>query len=159
VKIEVAWKGWIELIAAVSVVISLIVLITEVRTNTRAIDRQSRMDQLNILTQPFLDDVDLGDVLRKIKAVDGREATVTAFMDAYELTDVEAASWLRHLYSIWGAMEADFLYSGSEFVEPSVRQLLPYRDAEIYWETGGGLHSPEFEAFVEEIGRELSAGE
>ncbi len=152
------WQRWIEPVASVSVVITLIVLIAEVRTNTRAIDRQNRMDQLGVLTQPFLDDVDLGQVLTKIKAVDGREGTVTALIDAYGLTEVEAASWHRHLYRIWGAIEADFLYSGSAFVEASVRALLPYRDAEIYWETNRGFHSAEFEAFVDEIMSELDAG-
>ena len=148
---------FVNLIAAVAVVISLIVLIAEVRTNTRAIDRQNRMDQLSTLTQPFLDDVDIGEALAKIKAIDGREPAVATFMEAYDLTEVEASTWLRHLYSVWGALEADYIYSGSEFVEPTVRLLIPYRDAEIYWDSGGGLHSPEFRAYVERIRRELSA--
>ena len=155
---EKGWQRWIEPVVAVSVVISLIVLIAEVRTNTRALDRQSRMDQLTILTQPFLDDVALGDVLAKIKAVDGREATVVALMDTYALTDLEATSWHRHLFSIWGAIEADFLYSGSEFVESNVRALLPYTDAKLYWATNRGFHSSEFAAFVDEIMSELDSG-
>ncbi len=152
---DAGWKSWLELIVVGSVVITLIVLIAEVRMNTRAIERQSRMDQLNVLTQPFLDDVDLGEVLAKIKAVDGRESTVVALMDAYNLTEVEASSWSRHLYSVWAGIEADFLYSGSEFVEPNVRALLPFPDAKIYWETNREFHSSAFKAFVDEIIREL----
>lgn len=81
-----------------------------------------------MITQPYLDDIDLGDVLAKVKAVDGRESHVSAMMDAYDLTEIEAVSWTRHLYSVWGAIEADFLYSGSEFVKPSVRALLQFPD-------------------------------
>jgi len=148
-----------NLIASVAVIASLIVLIMEVRTNTDAVDRQSRMDQLNMLNEPYLDDVDLGEVLSKVKAVDGREPSVTAFMEAYNLTEIEASVWLRHLYSVWGALEADFVYRGPEFVESKVRALIPFKDGQIYWDSGGGLHSPEFTAYVEGIRKELGAAE
>ena len=88
------------MVTGLTVVISLVVLIVEVRANTAAIERQGRIDQLSMVTQPFLDDVEMGLVLAKIKAVDGREKAISALMEAYDLTDVEAASWGRLLYSI-----------------------------------------------------------
>ena len=67
------WRWWLEMVTGLTVVISLVVLIVEVRANTAAIERQGRIDQLSMVTQPFLDDVEMGLVLAKIKAVDGRK--------------------------------------------------------------------------------------
>lgn len=145
------WKDRMEVVVGLSVLVSLIVLIVEVRTNTRAIERQSDLDYIDAVTQPYIDDVQMGEVLAKIKAVDGREPTVAALMAAYELSDVEAAAWGRFLYRTWFGVEADFRYGGREMVEESVRLLLPYPDAEIYWETIGPFHSPEFRALVDEL--------
>jgi hypothetical protein len=145
-----------ELVVGLSVVVSLVVLIAEVRTNTRAIERQSRMEYASSMTQPYMDGVSMGDVLAKVKAVDGREPTVAALMDAYGLTDVEAAAWNRFLFRAWQGMDADFRYGGRELVEETLRRMLPYPDAEIYWETARGWHSPEFQALVDEIRAESS---
>ena len=110
-----------------------------------------------MVAQPFLDDVEMGVVLAKIKAVDGREITVSALMNAYDLTDVEAASWTRHLYSAWGAIEADYLYFGSDLVEHNVRALIDYPDAKIYWQHNRPFHSEEFVEFIDEILKELDS--
>ena len=149
------WRWWLEMATGLTVVISLVVLIVEVRANTAAIERQGRIDQLSMVTQPFLDDVEMGLVLAKIKAVDGREKAISALMEAYDLTDVEAASWGRLLYSIWGAIEADYLYSGPDAVEQIVRALIDYPDTRIYFQHGRPLHSEEFIEFIDEIFNEL----
>jgi hypothetical protein len=151
------WRWWLELIVGLSVVISLFVLIAEVRTNTAAVERQSRLDQISILSQPFLDDVELGVVLAKIKAVDGREAMVSALMNAYDLTDVEAASWARHLYSLWGTIEVDYLYSRTDLVEHNIRALIDFPDARMYWENNRQFHSEKFVEFIDEILKELDS--
>jgi len=145
------WKDVMETVVGLSVVVSLVVLIVEVRTNTRAIERQSDLDYIEGVTRPYIDDVQMGEVLAKIKAVDGREPTVAALMDAYDLSDVEAAAWGRNLYRTWFGVEADFRYGGREMVEERIRLLVPYPDAEIYWETIGPFHSPEFRALVDEV--------
>ena len=123
------WQKWMELIVGVSVIISLIVLIIEVRTNTHALERQSRMDYLNGITQPYIDDVSMGRVLAKVKAVDGRDENVLAFMAAYDLDEVEAAAWTRHLYNIWGGIEADYLYADSDQVESTIKALAIFPDS------------------------------
>ena len=152
------WTRWIEPLTSVSVIISLIVLIAEVRTNTRAIERQNRLDYVTSLTEPFLDDVPIGAVLAKIKAVDGREAPIEAFIEAYGLTDVEAAAWGRYLYRLWYGIEADFYYSGREAVESTARTLLLYPDAKLYWKTNRGYHSAEFGAFIDGLTSEIEPG-
>lgn len=145
------WKDRMEVLVALSVVVSLIVLIVEVRTNTRAIERQSDLDYIEAFTQPFIDDVQMGDVLAKLKARDGDEPTVAALIDAYDLSDVEAAAWMRYLYRTWYGMEADYRYGGRVMVEDRIRVLSPYPDFEIYWKTSGAIHSQEFRELVDEI--------
>jgi hypothetical protein len=151
------WQKWVELITGVAVIISLIVLIVEVRTNTHALERQSRMDYLNGMSQPFLDDVSMGRVLAKIKAVDGREENVSAFMAAYDLDEVEANAWIRHLYNLWGGIEVDYLYADSGQVESTIRALAVYPDTRLYWKTARVWHSPKFVALVDRIMREADA--
>ena len=147
------------MVTGLAVVISLVVLIVEVRTNTAAIERQGRIDQLNMINLPYLDDVEIGLILAKIKAVDGREGHVTAFMEAYDLTEVEAAIWTRALYSVWGAIEADYLYSGSGAVERTVRAMIDYPDARSYWQHSRPFHSEEFAEYIDEILTELESEE
>ena len=151
------WQKWIELITGAAVIISLIVLIVEVRTNTHALERQSRMDYLSGITQPYLDDVSMGRVLAKVKAVDGREENVSAFMAAYDLDEVEAAAWTRYQYSIWGGIEADYLYADSDQVESTIRALAAYPDTRLYWKNTRDWHTPKFVALVDRFMREADA--
>jgi hypothetical protein len=145
------WRWWLEIATGLAVVISLLVLIVEVRTNTAAIERQGRIDQLSMIVQPYLDDVDMGLVLAKIKAVDGREDNVNAFMQVYDLTEVEAATWTRSLWGYWGAIEADYLYSGSDAVEGTVRAMLAFPDVRLFWHHSRSFYTEEFAAYVDEI--------
>ena len=141
----------LTLFANVAVVLGIVFLALEVRQNTRAIERQSRIDYADGITEPFLDDAPMGEVLAKVKAVDGREPLVQELIDTYGLTEVEAATWNRHLYRVWYGIEADFHYGGADLVEPTVRALLDFQDAEIYWDHIGDFHTPGFRAFVEQI--------
>lgn len=153
------WRWWLEMITGLAVVISLIVLVVEVRTNTAAIERQGRIDQLNMINQPYLDDVEMGRVLAKVKSVDGREDHVSAFMEAYDLTEVEAATWTRGLYSLWGAIEADYLYSGPDVVERTVRAMIDFPDAKLYWQHMQTFHSEEFAEYIDGILKEVESEE
>jgi len=151
------WQKWVELITGASIIISLIVLIVEVRTNTNALELQSRMDYLNGITQPFIDDVSMGRVLAKVKAVDGREEHVSVFMAAYDLDEVEAAAWTRHQYRIWGGIEVDYLYADSDQVESTISALAAFPDARLYWKIMRDWHSPKFVALVDKLMREADA--
>jgi hypothetical protein len=149
------WQKWMELITSAAIIVSLIVLIVEVRTNTHALERQSRMDYLSGINQPYIDDVSMGRVLAKVKAVDGREENVSAFMAAYDLDEVEAAAWTRHLYNIWGGIEADYLYADSDQVESTILAVFP--DTRLYWKINRDWHSPKFVALVDRLMREADA--
>ena len=151
-------ERWLAIVANLAVVGGIVFLAAEINQNTRAIERQGRIDYVDGITEPFLDDVPIGEVLAKVKAVDGRESFVQVLMDQYNLTEVEAATWNRHLYRVWYSLDADFNYAGRGLVEPTIRALLPFRDSEIYWDHVRSLHSAPFTALVDEIRNDIEAG-
>jgi len=47
------FSDWAELLATAGVVIGLVILIQEVRVNTKAIERQAGVDRATFLSDPF----------------------------------------------------------------------------------------------------------
>ena len=67
------WAHLAEIGASVGVIVTLLLLLQEVRGNTAAIERQASLDRTTAWTAPFFPSSDLPDILAKIKAVDGVE--------------------------------------------------------------------------------------
>lgn len=148
------WAAWMEIVASVAVVITLVFLIYEVRQNTVAIERQTVLDRQARLVEPYLTSPDFRAVYAKIKEKDGRELRVTALIDRYGLTDEEAVLWVRHLDDNWTGMEADFLqYGPSPDLDELIAGFLNFPDAEAYWEASmkDGPFSTAFMEHVESL--------
>ena len=144
-------KDQLEWITGLAVVISLIVLIVEVRANTQAIEREILIGSSARLAEPFLSGPELFSAYERVKAVDGWEPMTEAFMEQYDMESAEAIAWLRYLIQIWQGVEADFAYSGrTQELESRVRSLLGYPDNQLYWSVAPA-YSDEFEAFVESV--------
>ncbi len=77
-----------EIIGGAGILISLVVLIFEVRANTNAIDRQASLDRNARIFEPYISNIP--DIYTKVKAVDGLEPIVNQYVDAYDLPPVEA---------------------------------------------------------------------
>jgi len=151
-KLENASR-WVEIAANVGVIVTLVLLVAEVRTNTRALQRQAFMDRSTALNGPFFEDPDLARILTGIKEVDGwgNEEWEPAFVDRYGMSLEDAVRWGRHLGMIWQGLEADYVLEGpSEGLASRVRLLLQFPDNELLWELGGGPTSNEsFRAYVQ----------
>lgn len=142
----------IEILTGISVVITLVLLLVEVRANTGALERQIRMDQAQSVAEPVLDDALLRSAYRKVKQRDGWEPEVAAFMDEYGLTDEEAITWTRFLYWAWVRREADYTYLGRDpALASSIHGLLVFPDNQLFWDTGRDGFSEDFQAWVDEI--------
>ena len=136
---------------SIAVVISLFVLIAEVRANTRALEREVLLDQSSRLAEPFLDSEELFGAYERVKAVDGWEHINSAFIDHYGMDNRQAIAWVRYLVSLWEGVEADFVYSGrNSELEDRTASLLAYPDNRLYWSVAPP-YSEEFEAFVESV--------
>ena len=57
---------WAEIISSLVVVVTLIFLIHEVQGNTRALERQSELDQATALSDPFFEAPELASVLLQV---------------------------------------------------------------------------------------------
>lgn len=78
-------------------------------------------------------------------------------INTYDLTDIEAAAWGRYEYRLWYGIEADFHYSGRDAVESTIRSLLVFPDAKLYWKTNRAFHSVEFAALIDEMSNEIES--
>ena len=65
------WAQRIELIASVSVVVTLVWLIVEVRANTGALERQILLDRAANMATPFMEGPELLEPFRRVESVDG----------------------------------------------------------------------------------------
>lgn len=145
---------WAEIFANVGVIVTLVLLMLQVRDNTRALEGQAILQRGAAFTDPFLSESAAPEVLAKIKAVDGLEPAVAAYMERYDLTYAEAALWLRHLLSLWTSLEAEYAVLGdSEELSQRIRVLLPFPDQEIWFDNGGPewLSTPGFRAYIERL--------
>jgi hypothetical protein len=148
-----AWKDIAEAVGIVAIVLSLILLVIEVRDNTAAVARQTALDRVAFITEPFFDS-DLSRILAKIKAVDSENAPqIVAFMKAYDLTHEEAITWDRHLWLIWEVLEAEYLVEGaSQELDNQIRTLLSAPDNQVYVDLVGPYRfSTQFAEHVREL--------
>ncbi len=142
-----------EIFASFAIAVSLVFLILELRNNTLIQERQMQMDRNASLTDPYLSSPDVLKVYAKVKAVDGAEPLVEAFMDRYNLTPEEAVLWSRQVQSNWFVWQTNYLFGGpSKDLESTIRGIFKYPDVRIAYEINeDSLLSPEFIAYVESI--------
>jgi hypothetical protein len=146
----------VEWLTSVAVIVTLVVLILEVRGNTRALERQLVLDAAAQLSEPFLAGPELLEAYEHVKAVDGWEPLHTALVDQYGMTNTQAVAWGRYLLMLWQGLEANYVYSGeSEQLTARIQGLMTYPDDRLYWkivrDANDRLLSPEFVAYVDRV--------
>ena len=145
------WLQHVEVLTGLSVIVTLIVLIAEVRTNTQAIERQVLLDRMSSVAGPFTSGPELLQAYERNKELDGWEPGNVAFMERYGLEPAQAIAWTRFLLINWGGIEANFLTSGpSEELSRQIVGLMAFPDNRLFWETHAAVFDPAFETYVEE---------
>ena len=89
------WAHASEVFGSIAIVISLVILILEVRSNTLVQQQQMQLDRGLNFTDKYLGSPDLADVYAKVKAIDGIEPLAGAYVERYSLTPAEAVLWSR----------------------------------------------------------------
>lgn len=148
------WADLAEVVASIAVVVTLIVLVFEVRANTAAIERDALLERSNRLSAPFLNTADLSRISAKIQAVDGVDPVIQAFVDHYGLSVAEADRWTRVLTLVWQSLLADYQYNGpSENLAATIRGLISTADNQLFWthRRSDLRHNDAFNAYVERV--------
>lgn len=146
--------NWAEVVETGVILFSLVLLILEVRDNTRALKLQAYMDRAEAHVRPYFDVEDFDRVYAKIKAVDTEfpEAAILAFQDRYEMTQREALLWVRHMDDLWLNFEGDYLYGADrETLASDLATYLSFPDQQMYYAAVYESFDPAFQAFVRDL--------
>jgi len=145
------WANWAEIIETIVILVSMVLLIQEVRGNTQALQLQAYMARGEAHVRPYFDVDGFSRVYAKVKAVDTGfpETAITAFQERYDMTQEEALLWVRHLDDIWRNFEGNFLYGADrELLARDMTHLLTFPDQRLYYRNIGAGLNPEFRAFL-----------
>src|SRR6056297_2430876 len=93
---------WLEVTTGLAVLVGLGLVVTEIRVNTAAVNRQAAVERASALTEPFFYSEVVRSADRKVRAVDGDEGVAKVFAEHYEMSQEEARAWTRHLMQLWG---------------------------------------------------------
>jgi hypothetical protein len=151
------WARWLEVVASAAIIVSLIVLIVEVRTNTAAVERQAAYERALTVSAPYFDDPDVAEAFAKILEVEGPLPLHQAYVDRYGLTVEQAIKWSRHHLLFWSSVEADMKAFGrSDDTDALVRQLVCLTDHAMFWDSEQINISAEFRDYIANVRRENS---
>lgn len=148
------WTQVAEIVAAAGVIITLVILVQEVRTNTLAIQEQSRAQFTAATAEPFLSPDVLPGLYAKVKGVDSLavDPEVVAFVDRYDMTPAEAIQWTRLISIQWAQWEARFEREGpSEELARWIRLLMTKPDIELFVQTDVLARGSPFAEYVARV--------
>jgi len=145
---------WTEIVASLGVIVTLVLLVREVRDNTRAMERDALAARANTIFAPFLEESPIPAILTKVKTVDGGEALEQAYIERYGMTYEEAGIWSRYQGLQWSGLEADYTLLGdSPLMAQRIRLLLErFPDVQLWWELASpDLAGAEFREYVQGV--------
>ena len=125
------WVDVAEITASLAVVATLVILIVQINQSNEIEQRQTALRHAQWDAQMFLLSDELPSILSKIKAVDGHD--LQPWMDHYELSYAEAASWNRWLTLMWRGLQIDYQLNGpSERLDQSIRVTASWPDQQLF---------------------------
>ena len=147
------WAHASEVFGSIAIVISLVILILEVRSNTLVQQQQMQLDRGLNFTDTFLGSPELADIYAKVKAIDGIEPLAGAYVERYELTPAEGVLWSRLVQRTLFTWQSQYLFGGpSEELQSEIRAVFKYPDIRIAYEINeDGLLGPEFIEYVDSV--------
>jgi hypothetical protein len=145
------WVDIAEITASLAVVATLGLLVVQISQSNDIEQRQSALRQAQWDAEMFLLSDELPSILSKIKAVDGHD--LQPWMEKYELSYAEAASWNRWLTLMWRGWELDYKLNGpSKTLEQAIRNTANWPDQQLYMQgaffSGTPFFGDQFTDFV-----------
>ncbi|MGI9199814.1 MAG: hypothetical protein ACR2QL_02055 [Woeseiaceae bacterium] len=142
-------KDWVEIVATLSVFAGILLLVQEIRLNTRALAMQTQVNRSAVLTEPFYQSEQLRTAIQKVRNIDGVWELETTFTEQYDLTAEESLVLSRHLMQLWDMTEATYYYGDREAAEFYARVFLASRDSRLFVKHYG--FDDEFDAYVRAV--------
>ena len=147
------WALIAEVVSGLAVVLTLIFVLLELRTNNDFLERQLNLDRIDRTSITVLESEYLPDIIEKIKEVhiDEIGTATQTFMDRYDLSFVEADRFTRYLRQQWQGFEADYL-AGARYprMEQTIAALHTFSEQALYWDIAASTFDPGFVEFVEQ---------
>ena len=146
-----------EIVGGLAVLVTLIILVIEVRENT---ETNRRANLIQLTTAPlsaYLDNPEIQAISAKISESQPAESNFQKILlDEFGLSREEAQLYGRYLGYNWRIRESEYLYGNSDPVvfEQNMRFNLRDRPAQLYWEHGTAPYHPEFRAYIESLLKE-----
>jgi hypothetical protein len=144
----------IELVSGIAVLVTLIVLVVEVRTNTQAVRLQATEYRSTAFLLPLINPETLPSLYAKVKEVDGLDdRTITAMMERYEMTVEEAIQWTRFMGLNWSVIEYEYAANGpSVSLNSRIRGFLNATDLRLHFDNSPRrLFDNDFREYVESM--------
>ena len=112
-----------------------------------------QLDQQAAFNDPYVASPEYARILAKVKAVDGLEPNSQAYIDRYDLTVEEAATWARFNINIWSVYQSQFIFGGqTHALEKEIQGMFKYPDVMIIFNLNeDSFLGAEFVEYVESI--------
>ena len=147
------WALIAEVISAVAILVTLVILVIDVRFNSRLLERQLFLDRVDRLY--FGASNEMLEIYEKMRAVeaDSDSAHIQEFMSRYDFTYLEAQRWSSYAWRTWKTYEADYFLDDTGFsgLEENIRGSLRDPGLALYLELRPNLFDYRFVEFVEEL--------
>ncbi len=147
------WSDIAQVVGNAAVLVTIIVLIAQIRTNTRTLERQMHVDRARALTEDILTSPDLVRASVKIEAATGEPYSLhTELVARYGLTWEEAWLISRQQLKMWTMYEAEFLFGGaSARLARSIRAFWGGPQSRLTWDHIKRIRDPEFVRYVDRV--------
>ena len=125
------WVDIAEITASVAVVVTLVLLVSQMRESDEQERIQNSLRLAQWDAQMFLISDQLPVIAGKIEAASNPDFMLE-FRERYDLSIEEAAIWNRWLFLIWKSLEAEFLSMGpSDELAKRIQQSITYEDQQL----------------------------
>ena len=139
-----------EVAGGIAILITLIILTVEIRSNSQLIERQLILDRVNADAQ-VVDSPYLAPIIVKIKSITkDMPPTHIEIMKRYDLSPEDAFRFFAYIQRDWTVLEADFNF-GSSGVEKRAKDLLRSEDIRLVWMMEFSDQKTEFAEFVNDL--------
>ena len=125
------WVDIAEITASVAVVVTLMLLVFQMRESDEQERIQNSLRLAQWDAQMFLISDQLPAIAGKIEAAENPNFMIE-FRERYDLSIEEAAIWNRWLFLIWKSLEAEFLSMGpNDDLAKRIHQSITYEDQQL----------------------------